>query len=138
MRTKMLSLWKNKLNSLQNEYDLLVIAIKDNYPDYYKLKYDNQVADLASIQKGLLDENTALLSYFTGTKNTYVFYVGSNEISIRKIEDTSALFDQTVDLFTIISSLSHLRNAPQLAYDEFYTKWVSIIRKTPKARNRKP
>jgi CHAT domain-containing protein len=129
MRAKVLSLWKNKLNSLQNEYDLLVANIKDQYPDYYTLKYDNQVAELATIQKGLLNEKTALISYFTGTKNTYVFYVGSTELSVRKIEDTAALFDQTHAMFTTISSLELLRSAPQLAFDEFVLSGYQLFEK---------
>jgi CHAT domain-containing protein len=118
VREKMLSLWKNKLNALQNEHDLLVATIRNEYPDYYRLKYDNQIADLAEIQKELLDEKTALISYFTGSENTYVFAIMHNTVSVRLLENTEKLFEQTTSFFNSISSLTKLRNQPQTTFEQ--------------------
>jgi CHAT domain-containing protein len=119
VREKMLSLWKNKLNSLQNEYNLLIKTIKVEYPEYYQLKYDNQIANLETVQRELLDDNSGLISYFTGAKNTYIFFLTKDQISVRMLEDTPALFELSSGLFATVSSLSRLQREPQISFEQF-------------------
>ena len=119
VRGKMLSLWKNKLNLLQTDYDVFVKTIELEYPDYYKLKYDVEVANVTTVQKDLLSESAALLSYFTGSENTYVFFITFEGISIRLLEKTEALFDQITALFNNISSQDSSLKNPQLGYEQF-------------------
>jgi len=119
VRTKILTLWKTQLNSLQISYDLLVERIKTEYPDYYQLKFGLQSVSLEEIQKKVLNETTALISYFTGAKNSYVFFITQNDVSVRVIKDTKSLFELADSYFDILSSREDLRNDPQLAFEKF-------------------
>lgn len=138
VRGKMLSLWKNKLNLLQNDYELLVKKIKIDYPDYYQLKYNLEVANVSMVQKALLNNNTALVSYFTGSKNTYIYFITSEKITIRLIQNTEELFQQATTLFKNISSNQLEQNDPQLKYEDFIEVSNALYEKllSPEINNR--
>ncbi|PHS63306.1 MAG: hypothetical protein COB12_09790 [Flavobacterium sp.] len=129
IRGKMLDLWQNKLTSLQNDFDLLISEIKEKYPDYYHLKFDIQIANLALIQEQLLDNNTALISYFTGKKNSYVFLITQSNITLRSIEESSELFIKTIDFFNTIRSNKKVQINPQKAFEEYKTIAFQLYKK---------
>ncbi|WP_420575694.1 CHAT domain-containing protein [Ekhidna sp.] len=75
---------KDLLFSYQNAYRSFISNLESQYPEYYKLKYDQSIATVASVQKHL-SENTALLSYFLGDDNVYIFIITQNKIeAVRK------------------------------------------------------
>jgi len=129
VREKMLILWQNKLTSLQNEFDLLISEIKEKHPNYYQLKYDIQVAEIALIQEQLLDQKTALISYFAGDKTTYVFLITPDNISIRSIEDSSLLNDQVVHFFISINTNKNAQNKPQETFEEYKSMAFQLYKK---------
>ncbi len=128
VRGKMLSLWKTEINSLQSEYDLLVERIQREYPDYYQLKYQIQIPEVSAFQNQLLNHQT-LISYFTGARNTYVFQLSKDNISIRTIENTEDLLEQVDGFFQHISSLEQLQKSPQLVYDVFTKDGFELYKK---------
>ncbi len=104
VRQKMLKLYNNKLNTLQNEYDVLINTISQKYPDYYQLKYDVEIPSVETIQERLLTADRALMSYFLGKTHTYVFYMTSEKLSVRVLENTEAFHQQIQTLFKLLSS----------------------------------
>lgn len=88
---------KDLLFSYQNTYREFISNLEINYPEYYSLKYDQSIASIESVQKHLTN-NMAMLSYFLGDKEIYVFTIskkGMKAESMPKGEDfdrlTSAL-----------------------------------------------
>ncbi|MBW2936573.1 CHAT domain-containing protein [Aureisphaera sp. CAU 1614] len=104
VRQKMLKLYTDKLHTLQNEYDVFINTISQEFPQYYKLKYNVEIPSVQAIQKKLLVTSNALISYFLGAKNSYVFYVTSENISVRVIENTEDLNSQIQTLFALLST----------------------------------
>ncbi|RMA58507.1 CHAT domain-containing protein [Ulvibacter antarcticus] len=125
-RGKMLSLWVTKLDALQNEYDILIKTIQEKHPEYYNLKYESPIATVAVIQDQILDVNTAMISYFAGSENSYVFLITSEEIAIRKLEDTPQLFKEVSELFTNLSSQNLVQTEAQKTYLSF-TETSSLL-----------
>ena len=75
---------KEKLFQLQRSYDFLVQKISQSYPDYYDLKYNLDVIKAETV-KNWLDERSAILSYFIGSENMYVFVITSEEINVHAL-----------------------------------------------------
>ncbi len=75
---------KDLLFSYQNSYRSFISDLEANYPDYYQLKYDQKLASVSQIQSKL-PTNTALLSYFIGDEEIYVFIIDSKQISAERI-----------------------------------------------------
>ncbi|MEQ8629326.1 CHAT domain-containing tetratricopeptide repeat protein [Ekhidna sp.] len=75
---------KDLLFTYQNAYRTFISNLENQYPEYYKLKYDHSIATIASVQKHL-HENAALLSYFLGEEDIYIFIITQKKVeAIRK------------------------------------------------------
>jgi CHAT domain-containing protein/Tfp pilus assembly protein PilF len=60
--------------SLKTRYDRLIDRIEREYPSYYELKHAVYVPDIEDIRKEL-PPNTALIQYFFGMNDVYIFTV---------------------------------------------------------------
>ncbi|MCG2417655.1 CHAT domain-containing protein [Aequorivita sp. F47161] len=104
VREKMLKLYTDRLNTLQDEYDAFIIEIEHNYPDYYQLKYDSEIPGLTTIQEKLLTKSRNLLSYFLGIENSFVFYITPEDITVRRITNKPELNNQAKALLNFVGS----------------------------------
>jgi CHAT domain-containing protein/tetratricopeptide (TPR) repeat protein len=82
--------------SVQKEYfevkkqlDLLENEIKQNYPDYFKLKVNNEIPSVSTIQNKL-NENEVLITYFiddsknNNTPSIYIFKCNKHKLIVSK------------------------------------------------------
>ena len=76
---------RSKLLDLKNQYNKLIKDFERDYPKYFEMKYSNQYASVADIQK-TLPAHAALRSYF----------IGDSLISIFTLTQDSIRLDRTV------------------------------------------
>ncbi|MDC8003374.1 CHAT domain-containing protein [Aureisphaera galaxeae] len=119
VRASLLTLFKNELQSTQGEYDLLLDQLKNDYPEYYELKYDPEIVTVEQIQESLLDDETQLISYFYGNNSIQVFSIQKSGISVRSIENPDLVLNQVNMLFANISSQKEIAENPQKSYEAF-------------------
>lgn len=74
---------KDLLFSYQNTYRTFITSLETNYPEYYKLKYDQSIATVTSVQEHL-SENSAMLSYFLGDQELYIFIITNKGIKAER------------------------------------------------------
>lgn len=69
---------------LKAQYDAFLRRVEENYPDYYDLKFNTSVPSVSQLQL-LLDDNTALISYFIDNENAnvYIFQVTKSSFKVR-------------------------------------------------------
>lgn len=60
-------------------YEQFLDRIKVEYPNYYQLKFSDDLATPADLQSQLLDEKTVLIEYFQTQAYLYVFFVSPDE-----------------------------------------------------------
>ena len=72
---------REQLFTFQNRSDSLQKVIKDNYPNYYQLKYDPSVVPLNNLQKSI-PSNTTLLRYILGESQNYAFIIDQKSIQL--------------------------------------------------------
>ncbi|UII34860.1 CHAT domain-containing protein [Fulvivirga ulvae] len=75
---------QNKLISLKDKYDSLITHLEQNYPEYYNLKYNFNVLSIEEVQQKL-KSNEALIEYFNGEDQTYVFTITKYTASFQSI-----------------------------------------------------
>ena len=75
-------------------YDGLINYIKKEYPDYYQLKYEQNVANVKDVKESL-GENSALLNYFVADRLLFIAAVNKDTI-IYKTISTDSLFNQQI------------------------------------------
>lgn len=74
------------LFTLEESRDSLIKNLEQNFPQYYRLKYQPNIPTISEVQKDLLEEGQAGLIYFLGRKNLFTFCVGPTAITFHKKE----------------------------------------------------
>ncbi len=88
------------LFTYQQQHRDLVNKLENEYPRYYELKYQPSVFDGATLMDAL-DPYQAVISYYIGNEQIYIFLVTKDQISVIE-KEKDAFFQQ---------NLSGLRNA---------------------------
>ncbi len=61
-------------------------TFETDYPDYYRLKYDLRVEDVAAVQRDLLYPDMALVEYFVGNSAVYIFTIRKQDYSVLEVK----------------------------------------------------
>ena len=72
---------KASLLKYQTALQDFISKLESDYPEYYKLKYNNDLASIQDIQR-TLDSETAVLSYFISDTRIYIFEITENKKKI--------------------------------------------------------
>ena len=148
---KIISL-QEALFQFRRQHQALIAALEKNYPRYYQLKYATRLANIVEVQEKLPDTNAAMVEYFIGKKNNYIFYIDKTEAKMviqppnkqltRDIDQLRSLlkepypkkpqksFDQYTDIaFHLYQQLLKPLNMPSNIKQLFITPddWVSYI-----------
>lgn len=75
---------KKSIFDYQNAYQTFIADLEENYPAYYNLKYSQKHITPTELSN-LLDEQTAVLSYFTGKTNIYIFVITNKALEVIEI-----------------------------------------------------
>ncbi len=70
---------KDLLFQYQSSYHDFIDRLEAEYPDYYYLKYNHQIATVAQVQSSI-GSGAILLSYFVGESQIYLFEINSRGI----------------------------------------------------------
>lgn len=111
VRDKILTLNNEALLALEDEYSLLLKTIKQDYPDYYQLKHTPDIVGLKTIQSDLLNEDTALISFFSGNENLFVFCITNSNITIRTIKNDGDISAKIRSFIGSINNKGEFKNA---------------------------
>ena len=80
-----LKIWQNSLFSFQEKYQVLISYLEQNHPKYHNLKFDSKTTSIDQIRTTLLTSNSALIEFFVGNKDTYIFCVTKEDLIYKSI-----------------------------------------------------
>lgn len=89
-----------KLN-LKSTYDALIRSFETNYPNYYRLKYEQDVVDHQDLTTGNLLKDQMLVEFFTGAEHLYAFVSDGTQaghIRLHELPWNTELKQWTIDL----------------------------------------
>lgn len=72
--------WQKKVFDLRRAHEQLIVRMEKNFPDYYKLKYETDLAGVEEIQAHLKARQSGLIEYFMGGKNLFTFVLTPDTI----------------------------------------------------------
>jgi len=90
--------WQKELYKCKEAYEDFLKQIEQDYPNYYKVKYAHSLASISSIQKTLTSE-TALVEYFSGHENIYVFIITVDQFFVYTTATNKQLSDKDIKQF---------------------------------------
>jgi len=88
--------YRNQLFTNNTEYRELISGFEKNYPKYYEMKYSTRNATVKDIQ-AMLNDSTAMRSYFLSETKIYIFTITKNNITIdytTKVKNFETQFHQ--------------------------------------------
>jgi CHAT domain-containing protein/tetratricopeptide (TPR) repeat protein len=95
--------------------------LKNKYPKYNALKYENITASSKDIQQ-LLKKGEALIEYFVAEDDLYVFYVDKKTIKLYNLSISKKILHKKVSqLRNGLTNYASIRDSPQKSF-EAYTK----------------
>lgn len=81
------------LFSLKQDYENLKNRFITNYPDYYKLKYNQSAISAKEVQQELLHPGQAMLEYFVGDSSIFVFVLRPDTFVMQEVKKDFPLED---------------------------------------------
>jgi len=87
--------WQGKFFDFKQAYDALLQSFEKEYPDYYNLKYQVKIASVPEVRQ-LLDEQAALVEYFTGADSIFIFAVTPKSFALTSVAKDST-FEQNLE-----------------------------------------
>ncbi|HMO39462.1 MAG TPA: CHAT domain-containing protein [Saprospiraceae bacterium] len=89
---------RDRLFDLKKEYRALIALFESQYPTYHQLKYDTKTLTVGALQNQLLGRDEALVEYFVGDKDLYIFTITKKNIKLYRSKLNFPLVQQVADL----------------------------------------
>lgn len=96
--------WEKVLFDLRQDYADLVDLLEKEYPRYYEFKYDTRLAQVADIQTQLLDRKSALIEYFVGEEQLFLFRITKTDLQVFAIPKTESYTKEVQELLDAINT----------------------------------
>lgn len=80
-----------RFQSLKQAYQTLLSRFENEYPEYYRLKYDQATLPMAELQTRLLGPESSLIEYFVGEENLYLLDVRQDKVHFFKLPNDFGL-----------------------------------------------
>lgn len=90
--------------SLKEQHKNLINHIEKNHPKYYLLKYTDVTATVQKLKHNVLDDQTAMISFFVGEQFIYSFLLTEEGLWMNKIEEKSSFERQINNLRQTITT----------------------------------
>ncbi len=117
---------KKDLFAINEKYDSLVNFFESNFPEYYKLKFDKNIPNIAEIQSFFSDEESVLLEYFIGDSITFIYLIDKNNFIISK-SNTSEVINHIIKFRNALQNLDY--SAYILSAGKLYSLLIQPIEK---------
>jgi len=129
----------DKIFNLKDNYEKLISKFEQEYPEYYKLKYDIKILTVKEIQKQVLDQAEGVLEYFVGDSSIYVFIIDSQDFLAFEIKNDFDLENIVKDFYSSVSyysifnrstldslEMAYVENA-YLLYQKIFEPFINYI-----------
>ncbi|MEL6590025.1 MAG: CHAT domain-containing protein [Bacteroidota bacterium] len=83
-----------RFQALKQDYQQLIQRFENQYPDYYRLKYEQEILSLAEVQTRLLHPESSLLEYFVGDEHVYLLDIRPDTLHFFQLTSSEALRTQ--------------------------------------------
>lgn len=109
------NLHQKELLKLKIASEKLQNTLEQDYPKYHELKYNAQIATLKQVQNDL-DEKTALIEFFVGTDNIYIFSIYTDTVWVTTVPMDNQFITSIRGLRTALTDIKMLSKELKSSY----------------------
>jgi CHAT domain-containing protein/tetratricopeptide (TPR) repeat protein len=80
---------QTKISNKRAQYEVFMRKLETEYPQYHQIKYDVRLLSIDETRK-LITDDQAVVSYFVGDKNTYIFKITKTDFEVKVLNITAA------------------------------------------------
>ena len=121
--------YEDKFFDLNLEYQDLLSRFEKDYPQYYNMKYKNDVLSVEDVQKRI-DDDTVLLEYFVGDSSLFIFTIDKDSYDIH-----SGIFPKDTVVNEFINSIYNFDTEKYLEKGYLlYSKFIKQIEEKIKGK----
>jgi CHAT domain-containing protein len=135
-----LNFWQTELFNTSEEHDKLVKFFEDNYPEYYKLKYDAQVIDIDEVSSRLAKDEV-LVEYSILDTTLFIYVISRNEKNLYSHRLNEDFRDKCMEFYNVLTQQSFSSGARKTFADytrlgyEIYTVLIDPIKEHLEDKN---
>jgi len=126
---------KKELERLEDQYQRLIFRIKEGNPEYAKIAFPEPI-QLEKIQRDLLPEKTAIIEYFVGEENIYMFFITRKDFSVHKLSNSKNINERTRNYIKLLSDNTKKNFFGLAAGKKLFNELVGPVQKKLKKVNR--
>jgi CHAT domain-containing protein len=122
---------QEEMFALKRAKEKLVRRLEQDYPAYYQIKYQSNIASIKALQDRILDKNTTLISYYIQYPKAYIWSINKETANLQSIKLDSNYVNDIYDFRKVLTDLKFVQKDPVAAaklYDklshQFYTSFV--------------
>ena len=104
----------------RQELSQFASLLEKSYPRYYSLKYNNEPVEPQFIQEEILDEDAALIEYFVGDDQIFVFVITRDHLTMHEMKKDATEMDYLLKFRNILKNRPDGASA-ELEYSNFVT-----------------
>ncbi len=124
---------EDQLFEKEKAYRDHITEIENQSPEYFNLKYNDNVISLLQLQN-TLDKNTLILSYFYGKEALYAIIISRNKTELKNISLKNGLEKKIKDFQKLItdpsSNITTINNTGNVLYKQILKPLISDIKFT--------
>jgi CHAT domain-containing protein len=112
---QVMNMHQKELLKLKVASEKLQNTLERDYPKYHELKYNTQIASLKQVQEGL-EEKTALIEFFVGTDNIYIFSIYTDTVWVTAVPMDNQFTTSIRGLRTALTDIKMLTKDLESSY----------------------
>ncbi len=121
VEVEQLRAWEKQLFDLGEAYKILIEDFENNYPNYYQLKFNTDLVGVAEIQDNILDDSSALVSYFMGEEKHFVLCLTQTEVGVHHWTASDTLDQQLMALRELL-----INEPSSIHFQRDYDRFTSL------------
>jgi CHAT domain-containing protein len=112
-----MSNWEDQLFITNEQYNKLLNKIEREYPEYYRLRFDDNVSDMYSIMKKI-DKETTLLEYSFLDSFLIIYSTSRKDMSVTLVKTAPGFEDKCLDFLNLLTT-QNFSNSATATYNRY-------------------
>jgi len=119
----------DQLFTLKEKHNGLIDSIEKQFPKYFEFKYKPAIATIKELQQNYLEPESAILEYFVGEENIFLFCIQKTKTILHKIQkpkDLSSSFDQLKNIISQPPESGHYKDDLQI-FNQLSSRFYGLL-----------
>lgn len=116
--TLLINTYQPKILKIRQQIETLQLLFEQDYPKYYELKYQPQIATVKQTQD-YINDTTLLIEYFVGDSSIYIFAIQKEGFVVQKVKKEASFNTMTNALYRSLKNVGKINAEYEALLERF-------------------